>query len=156
MGQSLPKPLIDWEKFSRRNRKGVDKNSVTQTEDLAPIVRGLSQSKPNYNDLSVRLLQFFGYEELGCVLAERRQDWQSVFCALRSKLIEEAAWIRIETVLRSLSATPQELDQLAQTTGLSRTTISQTINALERGGYAISFEHSPDRDGRPRKAFLKR
>jgi biotin operon repressor len=133
----------------------MDNNAIAKTQALAPILRGLEQAKPDWKDISIMLLHYFDFEELSYALADRRQDWQAIAQALLPRLKEESAWIRIQSILSVLSESPQELDQLAQASGLGRTTISQTINALDRGGYSIPFEQSGDQEGRPRKAFSR-
>lgn len=134
----------------------MDVIAIAKTEALAPILRQLEQPKPDWKTVSVGLLVYFGFEELSYTLADRRQDWQAIAQSLLPRLKEESAWIRIQAILAALSVTPQELDQLAQRADLNRTTVSQTINALDRGGYSLPFEQTGDREGRPRKSFYKR
>jgi biotin operon repressor len=134
----------------------MDTQSIKKTELLAPIVRGLEKDLPDYKSLSLLALKYFGFDELGYVIADRRQDWQRIFQTLVSMLKDDSAWIRIHTLLGSLSSTPQELDQLHEKSGLGRTTISQTINALERGGYTIPFDTSNGTGGRGKRLFYRR
>lgn len=134
----------------------MDTRSIKRTEQIAPILRLLESSHPDYKDLALRLLQYFGLEDLGYVLMRRRQDWQAITEALLPALHEDAAYVRSKTVLDVLSDTPKQLEELHQACGLHKMSISQTINALERGGYSIPYESVGQTDGRPCKAFYLR
>ena len=120
---------------------------------LVPILRSLLAKDPDYKSLALLALTYLGYEELGYVLAERRQDWKKLFEVLHLNLKEDPHWARTQMILGAISQSPQELDQIAESSGLNRTTVSQTINALDKGGYPIAYEHTGDSNGRPRKAF---
>lgn len=131
----------------------MDKAAIAKTEAIGPIVRMLEQAKPDYKSIALRMLNYLGLEELGYILGNRRQDWEAVTKALQSRLEDDGHWVRVRSVLECLS-TPQDLDQIAKRTGLHRMSVSQTINALCRGGYSISFQHEGDKEGRPRKVFF--
>lgn len=134
----------------------MDTRSIKRTEQIAPILRLLESSHPDYKDLTLRLLKYFGLEELGYVLTQKRQDWQAIAQSLLPALHEDAAYLRSKTVLDALSDSPQQLEELQQACGLHKMSISQTINALERGGYSIPYESVGQTDGRPCKAFYLR
>lgn len=133
----------------------MDKRSIERTEKIGPIVRLLEQEQPDWKTLSMRILVYLGLEELSYVLANRRQDWQEIGQSLLPSLQEDSTYIRVRKVLDEVEKEGGTLEEIAGRTGLNRMTISQTVNALSRGGiqFQISSEQGPE--GAPMKVFSR-
>lgn len=130
----------------------MERKTIEKTEKLAPILRLLGAKNPNWQDISCRILEYLDLQELSFVLPQRKQDWKAIGEALMLSLDADPNYQRAKKLLESLKE-EGTLDEIASRTNFHRMTISQTLNALERGGIGFSISYAQNEEGRPTKIF---
>lgn len=131
----------------------MDQQSIKRTEQLAPIIRMMSVEHPDWKSIVCRIFAFIGLEETSYVLTKRRQDWEDLARSLLPALQDSPVYNRISTILDAIKEQPGTLDEIASRAELHRMTVSQTLNALSRGGYSIQINYQHGDEGAPVKIF---
>lgn len=130
----------------------MDRNTIERTEKIAPVLRLLRADQPDWRSVSCRILEYLDLQELSFVLTQRKQDWKAIGEALVLSLDSDPNYQRAKTLLTALNE-EMTLEELATKTGFHKMTVSQTLNALERGGIGLSVGYAPGVEGRPAKLF---
>lgn len=132
----------------------MNQTEIERTEGIAPIFREMYAERPDYRAIALALLQICGVPELGQVLQQRRQDWESIaLCLLEGEKLNPL-YRRCNAIIEAIRKHPgATAEAIATIAGYSETTVRQTVNALHFGGLPIERlpgSRDAGRIGRPK------
>lgn len=130
----------------------MNESSFNKTVRLAAIFREIYFSKsPDWKVICLAILQELGLSQFGQALQTRRQDWEFLGPTLLDAMDKDQVYQRCIKVLDAVKKNPsQTYDELADLTGFHRTTVQQTLNALELGGIDFNKSFAETENGRPK------
>ena len=135
----------------------VNNTEIARTKQFAGVMKAVYATKPDYKTACLIMLNMIGLEEFGQVLQNtKKQDWEAFY----PTLIDSHYFINLHSRCHRICLEVKKArdgigyQDIANALGCDFVTVTQTVNALHKGGFRFDQLSDETLIGRPRRLLV--